>query len=73
MIPAGCNALQGLFCHAELAALRFARRLAEFRNGFLISTRDGDEFADLIRAIGFLSNSDFSAEAIRELLLAGGS
>jgi DNA-binding NarL/FixJ family response regulator len=51
------------------------RRLAEVRDQrarvLLISTRDGDDFADLIEAspaVGFLSKSDFSSKAILELL-----
>jgi DNA-binding NarL/FixJ family response regulator len=51
------------------------RRLAEPRSNYsrvlLISTRDEEDFSDLIRespAIGFLSKSDLSAGAIRELL-----
>jgi CheY-like chemotaxis protein len=56
------------------------RRLAELRTNdsriLLISTRDEEDFIDLIKAspaIGFLSKSDFSAGAIRELLSANGS
>jgi DNA-binding NarL/FixJ family response regulator len=55
------------------------RRLAEPRSNYsrvlLISTRDEEDFSDLIKAspaIGFLSKSDFSAGAIRELLSANG-
>jgi DNA-binding NarL/FixJ family response regulator len=55
------------------------RRLAELRTNdsriLLISTRDEEDFIDLIKAspaIGFLSKSDFSAGAIRELLSANG-
>jgi two-component system nitrate/nitrite response regulator NarL len=55
------------------------RRLAEPRSNYsrvlLISTRDEEDFSDLIRespAIGFLSKSDLSPEAIRELLSSNG-
>jgi two-component system nitrate/nitrite response regulator NarL len=55
------------------------RRLAEPRSNYsrvlLISTRDEEDFSDLIRespAIGFLSKSDLSAGAIRELLSSNG-
>jgi DNA-binding NarL/FixJ family response regulator len=55
------------------------RRLAEPRSNYsrvlLISTRDEEDFSDLIRespAIGFLSKSDLSAGAIRELLCSNG-
>jgi two-component system nitrate/nitrite response regulator NarL len=42
----------------------------------LISTRAEDDYADMIAtspAVGFLSKSDISARALRELLLDGGA
>jgi len=55
------------------------RRLTELRSNYsrvlLISTRAEEDFSDLIRespAIGFLSKSDLSAGAIRELLSSDG-
>src|SRR5437588_4628069 len=59
------------------SGFELARRLAELHHHtpriLLISTHDGEDFAELIKrspAIGFLSKSDFSARAIRELLSA---
>jgi DNA-binding NarL/FixJ family response regulator len=63
----------------EESGFDLARQLAELRDQeaqiLLISTRDEEDFADLIEespAVGFLSKSDISADAIYGLLAASG-
>jgi DNA-binding NarL/FixJ family response regulator len=63
----------------EDSGFELARRLAARNNRslrvLLISTHDGEDFAELIKrspAIGFMSKYDFSARGIHELLAADG-
>jgi len=51
--------------------LRAARSLLERQGLILISTHDPDDFAELVEAspaVGFLSKSDLSAQAILDLV-----